>query len=112
LAGLPVEGKRLLETGLGLAMSDQVFADGLGGILVTGSTVRLDFVAISPGGAEGQAKLELQQRVIMPVEGFLRAAAKIQEASQALIRPAAPSADKSPAPPAAAGGQDDKVPFP
>ena len=98
-------------------MSNQVFADGLGGILVTGSTVRLDFVAISPGGAEGtnQAKLELQQRVIMPVEGFLRAAAKIQEASQALVRPVPPSDVKLPvaeAPPTGPGAKDEKAPFP
>lgn len=77
-------------------MSNQVFADGLGGILITGGTVRLDFVAIAPGSPEGsnQARLEIQQRIVMPVDGFLRAAAKIQEACQALPRPTAPSEAK------------------
>jgi len=93
------------------SMSDQIFADALGGILVTGGTVRLDFVAIAPAGGEsGQAKLEFQQRVIMPVEGFLRAAAKMQEAVQALSRP---QAEITPAPqPAVPRAGDGKVPFP
>jgi len=92
-------------------MSNQIFADALGGILVTAGTVRLDFVAISPLATEGQAKLELQQRVIMPVEAFLRAAAKMQEAVQALSKPQPGDAEKSQAP-QAPRAHDVKVPFP
>jgi len=53
-------------------MSDQAFADGLGAISVTGATVRLDFVVIAPAETSGQAKFAFQQRLIMPVDGFLR----------------------------------------
>lgn len=93
-------------------MSNQVFADGLGGILITGGTVRLDFVALAPGSPDGatQARLELQQRVVLPVDGFLRAAAKIQEACQALARPAAPPEDKFSV--INEQPKDQKVPFP
>jgi len=95
----------------GFSMTDQIFADALGGILVTAGTVRLDFVAISPTSTDGgPAKLELQQRIIMPVESFLRAAAKMQEAVQALSRQqqgaVAPPNSAAPRP------EDGKVPFP
>lgn len=79
-------------------MSDQAFADGLGTISVTGATVRLDFVVIAPGETSGQAKLAFQHRLIMPVEGFLRAAAKIQEAAQALAHLGSPALQAAPAP--------------
>jgi len=79
-------------------MSDQAFADGLGAISVTGATVRLDFVVIAPGETSGQAKFAFQQRLIMPVDGFLRAAAKIQEAAQALAHLGAPATQTAPAP--------------
>jgi hypothetical protein len=93
-------------------MGNQVFADGLGGILITGGMVRLDFVAVAPGGPEGtgQARLELQQRVVMPVDGFLRAAAKMQEACQALSRPRASTEDKISV--MEETGPDRKAPFP
>ncbi len=95
-------------------MSNQIFADALGGILVTAGTVRLDFVTISPLATDGQAKLELGQRVIMPVEAFLRAAVKIQEAVQAMSKPQPGEAEKAPSPqaPQAPRAHDAKVPFP
>ena len=94
-------------------MSDQIFVDALGGILVTGGTVRLDFMALPPGNTDGASpsKLEFQQRVIMPVDAFLRAAAQIQEAVQALSRASAgttqPPRPVPPNPPDAG-----KAPFP
>jgi len=99
-------------------MSDQAFADGLGAISVTGATVRLDFVVIAPAETSGQAKFAFQQRLIMPVDGFLRAAAKIQEAAQALAHLVPPAAQTVPAPAATepeatlAAAPKDKARFP
>ena len=82
----------------GTRMSDQAFADGLGAISVTGTTVRLDFVVIAPGEASGQAKFAFQQRLIMPLDGFLRAAAKMQEVAQTLAHLASSATQTTPSP--------------
>lgn len=72
-------------------MSRQIFADGLCGITVAGQTVRLDFVVIAPTEPDGstQARLVFQERLILPIDGFLKAAAMIHEAAQALPKMAA-----------------------
>ncbi len=69
-------------------MDDQIFSDGIGTISVIGATVRLDFVALSPTEREanGQPKAVFRQRIVMGVDGFLRSAAKVQEAVQALSK--------------------------
>lgn len=69
-------------------MNDQFFADGIGGIAVVGTTVRMDFVALSPSerGADGKPKTVLQSRVVMSVEGFLHAAGKVQEVADAIAK--------------------------
>ena len=56
-------------------MSEEVFADNIGGIAITGSVVRIDFVSLSPppqDDARKQPKPVLRQRVVMPVEGFIQ----------------------------------------
>jgi hypothetical protein len=65
---------------------EQSFSDGIGAISIVGSTVRLDFVIISPAEKEpnGQPKVVLQQRVVMTLEGFTNSAEKIRNALQAL----------------------------
>jgi len=67
-------------------MDDQIFADGIGAISIIGTTVRLDFVALSPTERDekGQMKTVFTQRVVMGMDGFLRSAQKFQEALQAL----------------------------
>ena len=67
-------------------MNDQIFADGIGAISVIGTTVRLDFVTLSPTERDekGQPKTVFCQRVVMGMDGFLRSAQKYQEALQAL----------------------------
>ena len=67
-------------------MDDQVFADGIGAISIIGTTVRLDFVSLSPTERDekGQPKTVFTQRVVMGMDGFLRSAQKFQEALQAL----------------------------
>jgi len=87
---------------------EQVFSDGIGAISIVGTTVRLDFVVISPTEKEagGQPKVIHQQRVVMTFEGFANSAEKIRNAQQALEKIRARSeAQTEPVPPA-------KPPFP
>lgn len=67
---------------------DQVFADGIGTIAVTGSTVRVEFVSLMPGDREsgGQPRTAVTHRLVMPVEGFLASVGKLQETVQALVQ--------------------------
>ena len=77
----------------GVAVDEQVFADGIGTISVIGGTVRLDFVTYSPTekDASGQPAAVFRQRLIMGMETFLHAAEKIHEAAQTLSSRAARS---------------------
>jgi hypothetical protein len=56
-------------------MRDELFADGIGEITVTGTTVRIDLVSLSPTerDSEGKPVPQLRQRIVMPVEGFANA---------------------------------------
>jgi hypothetical protein len=69
-------------------MDDQTFADGIGAIAVVGTTVRIDFFALSPSerDANGKPKPIMQRRLIMTVEGFLHAAGKMQEVAEAISK--------------------------
>ena len=93
-------------------MSDEIFADGFGDISVTGSTIRIDLVSQSATerDAGGQPALRFRQRVILPVEGFLRAHEMMQRMLEVLIQqgmvkrePAAPTASSGTGPDASRG---------
>ena len=68
-------------------MSDreEIYADGLGQINLTGGVVRYDFVTIQPGEKEEQPFTENQLRVLMPLQGFLTAYGSMQELIGKLI---------------------------
>jgi hypothetical protein len=68
-------------------MADEVFADGLGEITITGSTVRLDLVSFSTTerNPDGEPKLAFKQRIIMPVDGFMNAFDLMQKVTKELI---------------------------
>ena len=57
-------------------MAEHIFADGIVNVTVTGNLVRLDLGAVSvqPGGKDKKAetKMVISQRLVMPLEGFLR----------------------------------------
>jgi hypothetical protein len=103
-------------------MEKQIFSDGIGQITVIGGMVRLDFVAYSPTekDAKGQYLPVFCQRIVMNPETFLHAAAKMQEAAQAIARMAQrpatePPAESSSSPrpaPAAQPAPPPKRPFP
>ena len=54
--------------------SQDIFADGIGEITLSGGMVRMDFVRLvgSQNDAENKPRLEFTQRVVMPPDGFLR----------------------------------------
>lgn len=55
-------------------MSQQdIFVDGVGGIAVTGTLVRIDLLSLAePGTKETQPKFQSTQRLVMPLDGFVR----------------------------------------
>ena len=56
--------------------------------------MRIDFVTLSPTqDAMGSPKMVFSHRVVMPLDGFLMAAGKMQEAAQALARRGAAKAE-------------------
>jgi hypothetical protein len=66
----------------------QSFSDGLDRITVIGNTVRLDFVSFSATETDtkGNPKATFSQRIVMPMDGFLRSAEKIREGTQTLSK--------------------------
>ena len=66
-------------------MDNQVYSDDIGAISVTGPVVRFDLMVLSPthatqGDQGAKPELVFQQRVIMPLDAFLRAVSRMQGA--------------------------------
>jgi hypothetical protein len=64
-----------------------VYADGIGEITLTGGMVRIDLVSLSAKerDAEGRPKLEFRQRIVMPPEGFLRSFSAMEDLVKQLV---------------------------
>lgn len=69
-------------------MSDELFADRFGDISVTGSTIRIDLVSLSPTERDenGQPRPRFRQRVVLPLEGFLQSHEMMQRMLDILIQ--------------------------
>ena len=69
-------------------MRDDVFADGIGEITVTGTTVRIDLVSLSPTerDPENKPRSVFRQRIIMPVESFMSAFELMERVAKELIQ--------------------------
>lgn len=69
-------------------MESQAFADGVAAIAVIGPTIRIDFFTLSgtERDANGQPKPEVSHRVVMGLDGFLRANTKLQEVAEEIVR--------------------------
>lgn len=52
-----------------------IFADGLSGIHITGNAIRLDLMTLQPHlkSDNGQPVYNINQRLILPLEGFVQA---------------------------------------
>ena len=55
-------------------MQQEIFADGISSIHITGNLVRIDLMTIQPHlkSDNGQPVVEITRRIIMPLEGFVQ----------------------------------------
>lgn len=55
-------------------MKTEIFADGVSAVHVTGNLVRIDLMTVQPHlkSDNGKPVVEINQRVIMPLEGFIQ----------------------------------------
>jgi len=98
-----------------------IFADTFNGIAVTGNLVRIDLATLASsasGQQPAQPQFETHSRLIMPIDGFLRAYALAEDVMKKLIAAgivnqksdaapglAAPAAAPAEAPAATTGGK-------
>jgi len=69
-------------------MEEQLYSDDIGPITVSGPIVRFDLMiqSTTEKDAQGKPKLVVRQRVIMPIDAFLRAATRMQSSVQDLLK--------------------------
>ena len=55
-------------------MNREIFADGISAVHVTGNLVRIDLMTVQPQlqSKDSQPVVEINQRIIMPLEGFVQ----------------------------------------
>jgi hypothetical protein len=86
-------------------MHQEVYADGIGEVTVSGTVVRIDLVSLSPTERDhnNSPKQAFRQRLIMPVEAFANSVELMDKVLQGLIDagaikrtpiPAAPEGEK------------------
>lgn len=68
-------------------MHQELYADGIGEVTVSGTIVRIDLVSLSPNERDqnNSPKPVFRQRVIMPVEAFANSVELMQKVLQGLI---------------------------
>ena len=59
-------------------MSEQVFADGIANVSVTGGVVRIDFDRLAVGACEAGLR-EHCLRLVIPLEGFVQACNTLEQ---------------------------------
>ena len=66
----------------------ELFADGIGEIVLSGGMVRMDLVALTgtQRDEDNQPKLEFRQRIVMPPDGFLRSFSAMEDLVKQLIK--------------------------
>ena len=69
-------------------MNQEIYADAVGNINVTGNIVRIDLVSLQPQlkGDSGQPVFAPTRRIIMPLDGFVQALSVQQDIVQQLIQ--------------------------
>ena len=67
--------------------SREIFADGIGEIVLSGGMVRMDLVALTGSQREKDDKptLEFRQRIVMPPDGFLRSYSAMEDLVRQLV---------------------------
>ncbi|MBY5336719.1 hypothetical protein [Rhizobium leguminosarum] len=68
-------------------MSNELYADGIGEITITGTIVRIDLMSLSATDrdANNNPKPAFRQRIIMPVDAFANAVDLMQKALGGLV---------------------------
>ncbi|WP_371372523.1 hypothetical protein [Sporomusa aerivorans] len=68
-------------------MNKEIFADGVSAVHVTGNLVRIDLLTVQPHlkSDNGQPVIEVNQRIIMPLEGFVQSLAVQQNIVKQLV---------------------------
>lgn len=68
-------------------MQQEIFADGISAIHITGNLVRIDLMTVQPHLASdnGQPVIDVSRRIIMPLEGFVQALAVQEDIVNQLI---------------------------
>ena len=89
-------------------MNQDIFADGIGNINVTGNIVRIDLVALQPQlkGEKGEPVFANNQRIVMPLDGFIQAISLQQNILQQLIQNGVLQVNAAPEAAATTGEQD------
>jgi hypothetical protein len=85
-------------------MHEELYADGVGEITVTGNIVRIDLVSLSATqrDASNKPKAVFRQRIIMPVEAFANTAELMKNVLAGLVKSGAVKMQPAPQPNAAA----------
>ncbi len=60
-------------------MSEELYVDGVGDVVITGMVIRFDLMALDPSQRDdkNQPQPAVRQRVVMPIDGFVRAVQKL-----------------------------------
>lgn len=68
-------------------MNQEIFADGISAVHVTGNLVRIDLLTLQPHlkSDSGQPVVDISKRIIMPLEGFVQALAIQQDVARQLM---------------------------
>jgi len=68
-------------------MKEEIFADGIGAVHVTGNLVRIDLLTLQPHlkSDNGQPVVDISKRIIMPLEGFVQSFAVQEDILKKLI---------------------------
>lgn len=82
-------------------MNQEIFADGISAVHVTGQLVRIDLMTVQPHlkSDNGQPVVDISKRIIMPLDGFVQALAVQENIIKQLIEAGVLKQN----PPAAAG---------
>ena len=68
-------------------MNQEIFVDGVSAVHVTGNVVRIDLMTLQPHlkSDNGQPVVEVNKRIIMPLDGFVQSLAPQQDIVRQLI---------------------------
>lgn len=58
-------------------MENQIYADSIGQIHMAAGMIRIDLISAKPG-KDGEANVEVTNRLVMPLPGFLNAAGAVE----------------------------------